>query len=84
MAFSEMSKQEAVRLIEEKIKGEVHCYSSIVNEAVRMIKEERDKVEQYEKALLKIVETAEDSYNSFEEAYLETVRVALEVLNYKE
>jgi dsDNA-specific endonuclease/ATPase MutS2 len=40
-----LSKEEAVRLLELKIKGEQHCYSSIVNEAVRMIREERKKVE---------------------------------------
>lgn len=84
MSFSEMSKNEAVQLIEAKIKGEQNCYSSIVNEAVRMIKEERNKVELYENALLKIVETPEDSYKTFEEAYLETVNVALEVLNIEE
>lgn len=54
MSFSEMSKKEAVQLIEAKIKGEQYCYSSIVNEAVRMIKEERNKVELYEKALKEI------------------------------
>lgn len=54
MAFSEMSKNEAVELLESRIKGEGASYSSIVNEAVRMIKEEREKVSVYEKALMEI------------------------------
>lgn len=51
---------------------------------LKWLMEQAEKVELYEKALLKIVETPEDSYKSFEEAYLETVRVALEVLNIEE
>lgn len=84
MAFSKMSKDEAVKLIEAKINGEEQSYSSIVNEAVRMIKEEREKVRKYEKALLEIIETPEDSFDSFEEAYLESVRIAMKVMDIEE
>lgn len=55
MSFSEMSKQEAIRLIEAKIAGDKPSYSSIVNEAVRIIQEERNKVQRYEQSIKQII-----------------------------
>ena len=67
MSFSETSKNEAVQLIEAKINGEQNCYSSIVNEAVRMIKEERNKVQLYEHVLNLIEEGYRGSGNDLDE-----------------
>lgn len=51
---------------------------------VEWLIEQAEQIEIYKEALLKIVNTPEDSFESFEDAYLSSVRIAMKVMNIEE